>query len=85
MKTFLCQMPEHDDADDWTEVKAWTNEDAATRYAELCDSRSGGELFDEPDCKQTILVKYGEHPTLSFEVAVDFTKIFLPRQLAEAR
>lgn len=46
MRIYKCRLPDQD-GEDWTTVEAFNAEDAAIRYAEDCDSSSGGELFED--------------------------------------
>lgn len=46
MKVYLCQMIGFDKTDAWTEVEEYDARTAARVYAQLCDERSGGRLFE---------------------------------------
>src|SRR5690348_3444170 len=77
MNKFQCQMVDYDDPEEWHEVEAFGPDDAAQEYAELCDSRSAGELFqDNVRDKQVVLVRHRAAEPMRFEISFDYSKYF---------
>lgn len=72
MTKYLCQLIGYDKPDQWGEVDAFGPRGAAVAYAEECDSRSAGELFEKPDDTQIIAIQGGG----SFTVGFDYAKTF---------
>lgn len=75
---FLCSMPDQDGRD-WNEVEAFDHEDAAGKYAELCDESSGGELLGNRD-EREVLVKGGDNSIKIFVVGAEMVKRFWARE-----
>lgn len=77
MRNYLCQMVGYDGEDDWTEiVKALDPQDAATMYAERCESNSGGDMLNREQDQETVLVKETADATsvLRFVVTASYQK-----------
>lgn len=81
MAKYLCQMKDYDQDDDWTEIESGFPDIAAIDYAELCDSRSGGEMCNSMGDTQIILVKLGEAAPMRFEISAEYSKNFYASEL----
>lgn len=80
MASYFCKMAEYDAPEDWSPVSAFGPKAAALQYAEHCDGRSGGELFDKPTSVQTVVVREATTGAESrFDVEVEFVKEFHAR------
>lgn len=74
MTKYYCQAVDIDEEDYWAVVKAYDEEGAATKYAEICDNNSGGELFLNPlKDKLEVRVKTGAD-VLMFTIMAKYSK-----------
>ena len=82
-KVWSCRMHDVDDVGDWRHVDAWTNDEAAKKYADMCDASSGGELFDHNDYWKKIDVRLGDDGKIhTFIVEMEYEKVFYVRAAA---
>ena len=81
MLTLLCQMVGYDGPEDWAEMqRVFDVEDAARDYADLCDSRSAGELFTNQDEEQVVRVKDATGTITDVVISFDYSKVFYTRR-----
>lgn len=83
MSTFLCQCKDIDGKDDWFAITgALDAEHAAEQYIERCESMSGGEMLNDPNRdREFVTVKDERGIITTFEISVDFTKVFYATEL----
>lgn len=82
MKTFLCQMQDVDDSDDWEEIKALDEEHAAELYAQKCDDSSGGELFRDSWDMGAVYVKAVPGGNITpFNITIDYEKVYFANEV----
>lgn len=74
---FECHMVDFDTDDGWIACRGYDHEDAASEYAERCDSDSGGELFQDTSSRCIVHVRRNEADTIHvFEMSIEFAKVF---------
>lgn len=76
----LCHMIDYDGEGEWNPIRASDAYTAAMKYAEQCDSNSGGELFVDPlnDTHAVIVCNDDRSDPIEFTVGFGYQKEFYP-------